>query len=343
MRPSPTVTASWLRAIVRGLSACGLDTQHLLPRCGLDPARLEEPHTRIPIRVVTRLWEHAIAQYGHTDLGLRVARHIPIGALHALGNALLSSTSCAEACRRIERYSPLISNAGGWVITEAEAWTDIYIYSPWQGKQVHHADIDLAMASAVLFLRRLTQDRFDVLQVDLMRPPPGVAESYTSLFSCPVNFDQEDNRIRCSRASWIQHLPGGNLEISALSDQLIEQYLQHMETDPLITQVRGEVVERLPGGEPALSEVAARLNISRRTLQRKLAEAGTTFAGIIRSTREELANTYLGDPRYSLKEIALMLGFSDQANFNRAFRQWYGVAPGLYRRQLLAKTMGDQH
>lgn len=341
MAYSPTVISSWVSAMAFGLEQCGVNTAALLPRCGLDPAKLEEKHARLPVRTITRIWEKAIAQTGEADLGLKVAEHFQIGAMHALGSALLTSASCAEACRRIERYFPLISNAGGCVITEGDGWVDIFIYSPWQGELVHHADIDLALAATLKFLCQLTSNRFKPEQVDLARPIPPDTSHYERIFGCPVQFAQEENRVRFNQTSWQLPLPGGDLELSEISDQLIEQYLQHLETDPLVTQVRGEILERLPGGEPALAQVAAKLLLSPRSLQRKLEAAGTSFAGVIRSTREELANSYLGDSRYSLKEIAFMLGFSDQANFNRAFKKWYGVSPGVYRRQLAEKTRRD--
>jgi AraC-like DNA-binding protein len=77
--------------------------------------------------------------------------------------------------------------------------------------------------------------------------------------------------------------------------------------------------------------VAAALHLSERSLQRRLAEAGTRYGEILRDTRHQLACSYLRDPRVSIGEIAWLLGFADQSSFTRAFRRWEGRSPTAYR------------
>ena len=95
--------------------------------------------------------------------------------------------------------------------------------------------------------------------------------------------------------------------------------------------MRAILIEGLPSGEPSQEDVARALHTSTRSLQRRLADEGTTFADILDRTRHSLATAYVGEGHYSMREVAYLLGFSRPASFVRAFRRWTGAAPTEYR------------
>jgi AraC-like DNA-binding protein len=82
-------------------------------------------------------------------------------------------------------------------------------------------------------------------------------------------------------------------------------------------------------------EVAAGLcNMSKRTLQRKLTENGTSYSEVLDRARFRAASRLLGNPSTSVTDIGHQLGYSDVAHFTRAFRRIAGVTPLAYRQQL---------
>ncbi|MBP8203565.1 AraC family transcriptional regulator [Pseudomonas sp. TMP9] len=87
-----------------------------------------------------------------------------------------------------------------------------------------------------------------------------------------------------------------------------------------------------PISQPRLDDLAAALALSPRTLIRRLDEHGSSFRSLCSAQQQQLACRLLSDARYSVSDIAQLLGYSDAANFGRAFRQMTGVAPGQYRR-----------
>ncbi len=95
--------------------------------------------------------------------------------------------------------------------------------------------------------------------------------------------------------------------------------------------VRRAIVSTLAKGGTA-QQVARALNLSVRSLQRKLDEHGITFRDLSETVRGQLAEGYLADPRVSISEVAVLLGFSEQSAFNRAFRRWTGETPGRWRK-----------
>jgi len=95
--------------------------------------------------------------------------------------------------------------------------------------------------------------------------------------------------------------------------------------------VREVLTQRLAHGEPSQEDIAEILNMSARTLQRKLGECGTTYKEILDDTRYALALAYLSAPRHSVSDVTYLLGFSTGSCFTRAFRRWTGQSPSDWR------------
>lgn len=89
-------------------------------------------------------------------------------------------------------------------------------------------------------------------------------------------------------------------------------------------------------GRPDLDAVARALTVSRRTLVRRLADAGTTWRAVLEARQKRQAAALLREPGVGVAEVAWALGYQDVSNFSRAFRRWFGVSPGAYR----ARTRG---
>jgi AraC-like DNA-binding protein len=87
-----------------------------------------------------------------------------------------------------------------------------------------------------------------------------------------------------------------------------------------------------PNGPPRIESVARATRCGVRTLQRRLQEAGLTYSGLLDAVRLEIAARMLEDAENKVRDIAFDLGYSDQANFTRAFRRWAGAPPSEYRR-----------
>ena len=83
---------------------------------------------------------------------------------------------------------------------------------------------------------------------------------------------------------------------------------------------------------PRIDWVAAKLGLTRRTLQRRLSEHGTNFAQLVEALLHKHAEELLGRTAKPVTDIALKLGYADMAHFTRAFKRWTGMAPSAYRR-----------
>jgi len=103
--------------------------------------------------------------------------------------------------------------------------------------------------------------------------------------------------------------------------------------DPFLRDTRIAIRRALPRGGLTIDSLALELSVSRRTLQRRLSSLQSSFKTMLQDVREEQSRRYLDDPRLAVTEIALLLGYSDQASFSNAFRSWCGCAPTEYRQR----------
>jgi AraC-like DNA-binding protein len=133
-------------------------------------------------------------------------------------------------------------------------------------------------------------------------------------------------------------LEGGNPELARYNDVIALQYLTRIERDDIQRRVRDVLLQRLEGSEPSQEEIAERLHMSARTLQRKLADSGTTYKEILDETRHALALAYLSAPQSSVNEVTYLLGFSSGSCFTRAFRRWTGQSPTSWRAGALPRV-----
>jgi AraC-like DNA-binding protein len=114
-------------------------------------------------------------------------------------------------------------------------------------------------------------------------------------------------------------------------DGMLTTELARLDKSDVVTRCKAAVLEHLPSGEASAEEAARQLHMSPRTLQRKLADADTTYQQLVDDTRRDLALRYIEDPARSLTDITFALGFSQPSAFTRAFRRWTGVSPSEYR------------
>ncbi len=106
-----------------------------------------------------------------------------------------------------------------------------------------------------------------------------------------------------------------------------------LDSGGLVRVVGGIVASLLPTGNATLEAVARRLDLSLRTLQRKLAQAGAGFDELLDSTRRELAKNYVLGTRLSMSHIAQLLGYSESAAFTRSYQRWHQMAPRRHRQR----------
>jgi AraC-like DNA-binding protein len=125
-------------------------------------------------------------------------------------------------------------------------------------------------------------------------------------------------------------------ELAEVHDRIAGLALHRLETPSTARRVKQAIADQLQDGTPLRERVAAVLDMSDHTLQRRLSDEGTSFTQLIDDTRRELAEFHLADPKTSLSDIVYLLGYSDQSTFFRACLRWFGDSPTASRARFIS-------
>lgn len=329
-----TTLSSWALLVWEELHQRGLDADALFHQAGLDPARLKDPNARFPAEKLHRMWVAARELTHDPALGVAIGLRWNPTTFHALGYAWLASSTLAEAFHRLARYGRLISDQYQGELTLA-GMEYRYRLTP-RNVEAHPDEAAVAAYTIALvkMCRMLLGEGFSPLEITLpVAPGPGILPLEINL-RAPLKFGDQLLELVLARADMEKPLRSANPELSRMNEQIAVKHLSQLDKDSLGLQVQNRIADALPSGRITEDDIAQSLHLSQRTLQRRLAEEGQSFGDILQNTRRELAQNYLRDSQLSINEIAYLLGFSEQANFTRACKRWFGQAPSEYRRQL---------
>jgi AraC-like DNA-binding protein len=190
---------------------------------------------------------------------------------------------------------------------------------------------DALMAMIVRLCRLIRGAEINPLRVTLRRQTPSCTKAFSQVFRAPVEFSARRDRLVFDREELSQPLLTANTELARANDQIVIDYLAKFDRDRVTMRVRSMLLEQLATGSATQESIARGLNLSARSLQRKLHEEGTTYKQLVDDTRRELAAQYVKQSQLSINEITYMLGFSEPSNFTRAFKRWTGESPSEYR------------
>jgi AraC-like DNA-binding protein len=331
-----SILVTWVKAFGRALDAAGCDGSALLAEAGFDLSHLGGPDARCPLTKTGKLWQVALEATGDEAFGVKLASYFTHTAFHALGYGLSASSTLKEAFERVQHYSHVVSDAVGYRFHRCGAEYHFYIEPR---TEVPIESIDALVGTHLRMCRSLIGRDFSPLSVELRRPRPAVIDDFERLWRAPLRFNAEHNRLRFEPASIERVLDSGNPELARLSDAVSARYLARIERHNMEARVRTVLTQRLQRSEPTQEEVAEILNVSARTLQRKLGDSGTTFKKIVDETRHAQALAHLSMPQMSVNEVTHLLGFSCSSSFTRAFKRWTGLSPSEWRVGSASRTL----
>lgn len=326
-----SLISSTSQMLWRILESNAIDPAPVFADAGLDPGWWNKPYSRFPDAKLDLAWLRATELLGDPCIGLQAARFLSPGSLQALGFAWLVSDSLCDALSRLVRYSEMLSDGLELELSLSGDTCRLTVeHTPIQGRAAAQRT-DAFWAGLLGMSRLITTEDLAPTSLSLRRPPPPCVEKFYALFRAPVTFGALKDSIDFPRAVAERTLPTSNRAFAHANEQLIKDYLARIKATDFSGQVKTRLVELLPGGAFSETDLAEALHLSPRTLQRRLAEEGTSFKVLLDEARRELALRFIGERGMSIKETSYLLGFSEPGNFSRAFRRWTGAAPSRFR------------
>lgn len=330
------VPAAYMKLFLQNASAAGLDLAELLQDTGLEEETLFKTTQVVGFEALHIVLDRVTMQLGE-GWHLELAERLTVPAHGALGFAVVTAPNVGAAVEVLTRYlgirGPFLWPAGA---LEGEHFV-IRFYESMNLGSVRRQLIELALLSAQGLIERSLGREIRGARLALALPRPVYSEALENSFHADVRYVARRHSLRLP-AAWLH-------EHCALHDEAMHRYLlgrcqeELAETTgklPAEAAVR-QALLATPGHMPGLAEIARQQNLSPRTLIRRLKHGNTSYRAIRDGVRKTLAEDYLANSSLSVNRIAYRLGYQDPSNFGRAFRAWFGMAPGAYRKKARAR------
>lgn len=290
-------------------------------------------NSQMPMTMWWDLLEQIQAIQQQPALGLRIGRYVRPHHSGVLGYLIMYCHTLGEALMQFQRYQRLLHNFSE-VNLEVKGGGLTMSWGIEQGLSTQLSD-EVFLSGLVTFVREITgQQDICPLSIDFAHPVNYDHSAYETLMGCPINFDCERVAIEIPMAALALPINSHDPHLLSLVERQAQAFMgQTQQTDPFLELVQQTLVEQLSQGALSLSLVAKQLNVSTRTLHRRMEDRGLNFKQFLQDTRKRLATVYLDDETLSLNEISFLLGYSEQSAFTRAFKQWFGTTPKRYQRE----------
>lgn len=331
-----TSSASWVKGIAAMFASQGLDLARLFAAAGIDIGQLQKPDARFDAEEISRLWELAVAWSGNPALGMDrelTSRHVNFDVV---GYVMLASPTLKAGLKSFARYLAVISDAATFDLEPHGAQhTWLVLGHIGNTRPVPRQRQEYGLLALATLCHWITRREVQPRAAEFIFPEPVDTAPYLRAFGCPVRFNQPATRLLLDNADLDTPLPSSDPMLFDMHQRVIEARLVRLGHASTGHRVSEAIVRLLHLGEPRREDIASGLAMADRTLQRRLNEEGTSFQQLLDDARRDLAQKYLAEARYTLGQVADLLGFADQSNFFRAHKRWFGVSPGQYRARLL--------
>jgi len=284
-------------------------------------------NSRMPFKDWWEALEVLRDECGKPYIGLEVGGCIQPAHCGVLGYLSLSCEFLGEALMRFERYQRLLYE-GNQAITKSSGGV-ITFYWPYDyGYSTRESDETL-ISSMTTYVRMLVgYEKLSPLKVGFVHKKPDNLEPYQTILGCDIEFDSPTSYVKFPEEMLRLPIVKADPALRCLLDQQADALLDVLpESDIFEQQLYKYLLRVIQDGKPTIDEVAKYMSLSPRTLHRRLQEREIHFKPLLVRTREQLAKQYLKEKRLTLSEIALLLGYSEQSAFTRAFKQWTGMTP----------------
>lgn len=280
-----------------------------------------------------RFWDMATAQVGRRTLPLEVGLAMPEGRMGVIDYLAASAATVGDALRHARDLFPTVSPGTQLLLEEVPPLGWRVALSNWPVEPgAVHADL-LTLGILVSRLRTLTPEPgLQDLHLTLATPTDDERTRITSLLGQRPVFGAHRTRFRLSTRVWMRQLPSHDPALARTLRPLAG--LPGTDVDSTLQAVRALLFTGLPS-MPSIVEAARALGMSRRTLQRRLAQAGTSYRRQQDDVRRVTTEHLLATASLTLAQVASRVGYSDPATFTRACVRWFGAPPSTLRRQRL--------
>ncbi|MEG2332444.1 MAG: AraC family transcriptional regulator ligand-binding domain-containing protein [Bacteroides sp.] len=327
------LTAGTYNVILRQVSLLGLNESEVLAELGVDNSLLENTTNKVDANVVGHSIEYIVRQRPDIRIGLTMGFNFPVSVIGVILNVYQNCRTLKDVFDKSPLYAPAVNTICLFsnhtdehffyhTMKVADEFSEKY---PVATKHIYESQYGIILQ----LIYALTGKRITPISVSTLYTQNTSPDLLETLVQCPVKFGEPF--VMVFEKDFMQTpVINANAELLSIAERLVSQLLEEEQLQITSSIVRRYILQTIPGINLSLKSTACNLNMSERTLQRKLISENTSYQNILDGVRKELAKKYL-EENVSFVEISFLLGFESQSAFNKFFKKHFGQKPTRYR------------
>jgi AraC-like DNA-binding protein len=334
------VPVQFTRALLAQARAYNRDVDAILraARIPFDPLRQDVQTVFVSREQYSRLCLELIRELGDESGGVMPDVQTPPGTTRLIALSMINSSTLAAAMHRAIEFNEVCRVRHGadiinQLIVDDERKEATLTYLSGDDAREEQQGVLCNLAMWLRFSGWLIDQYIDVISATCAGPRPQFMAGIRHFFPCPVAYDEAVNSVTFSARHLDAELVRDEEDLTEFLKlapyyMIIEPQSSTLSITHRIREILGDDFRQ---EMPSFEELTTLLNMSARTLRRRLEKEGTSYQRIKDNARRDMAISMLSRDRLTVSEVAEQVGFSDPSAFHRSFKKWTGQSPGSYR------------
>ncbi len=325
-----------IAALVEVLAEQGIAPLDSLRGSGLSVDQLDDAAVLTSVRQYAVVCRNAIELSSDPATPFRTGSRLHLAAYGMYGYALMSCLSLRDYFRLGVKYHRLATPTLTieWrEFPDRAVWTFPDAFGPNLPHELQQFLLEQQYTQHVTHLQDVAGRACPPLRARFSYPAPAHAALYAEYLGCPCDFNAEQCELIYDSAILELRPHLAHRHSAALLQDTCDRLIGQAKTSSGASGEVYQLLMRSPGEFPGMEAVAATLGMTSRTLRRRLESEGTSFVAIVDDVRCSLAIEYLRTTRMSTEDVAMLVGFTDVANFRRALKRWTGKGAAEIREE----------
>jgi AraC-like DNA-binding protein len=327
------ISTDILRNLIVFTSKRGITTDNLFKMADVDKSLLANTDNRVPLEVYYHMVDTAIEMTGDPHFGLHMGENSDPGGLSVLGYIMSCCNTVGEALKKVGNYLGIIGSVLNiYLEVEGDNATLVYDMRKHYTNRCIKQCINTGLCHIYCIIKNIAKEAVELKEVRVRAEIPEDMSEYNRIFNCPILFNQPKAALVFPLKALDIPIRHSNPDLLMILEHHANSFLSKIDdNDHFSRKISLLLLQQIQGNKLTIEDVAKKLGMGVRVIQKKLQEEGVTFNELSTNVRQELAKSYLNESRYTIGDITYMLGFSEPSTFCRAFRMWTGMTPGQYR------------
>lgn len=317
--------------IAQYVSAGGADADLLYAAADIDRASFSPREHTVTEDQLYAFVKLAEKLSNEPAFGLEIGHRFNLGSFGLLSSALMSCATLRDVVQMLERYSVLVLPLLRFTSYETETELVLEITALASYPDLNQTIIEALLSCSTKMFPLLVGRHIPANRICCQFEAPPYANRFPAAMAREFSFGAEKNLI-CLKREYadLKLVTANSTDASSMMAECEKALIRSLQTKSLTDQVV-DLVRYYLDTNPASHQIAQRLNMTERTLRRKLSEEGTNYRKLLAGIREDVAKYYLSQTKLQIGQIALKLGYGETSNFRSAFKIWTGMPPRDWR------------